>query len=55
MVGCEEALPMLRTVARSRPSGPPSPFPIGAYAFLVRPWARTWGVDATEAATMLPG
>jgi hypothetical protein len=29
--------------------------PIGAYALLVRPWMRRWGVDATEAATVMPG
>ena len=29
--------------------------PIGAYAFLVRPWMQRWGVDATEVATLLPG
>jgi len=29
--------------------------PIGAYAFMVRPWMRRWGIDATEAATLLPG
>jgi len=28
--------------------------PVG-YALFVRPWARTWGVDRTEAATILPG
>jgi len=46
---------MLRTVARVTAVGAAIAVPIGAYAFLVRPWARTWGVDETEAATMLPG
>src|SRR6476661_5479944 len=29
--------------------------PVGAYALVVRPWARRWGVDPTEAATIFPG
>jgi hypothetical protein len=29
--------------------------PIGAYAFLLRPWARRWGVDPAEAGAVLPG
>ena len=29
--------------------------PIGAYAFIVRPWQKNWGVDPAEAAKALPG
>lgn len=29
--------------------------PIGAYALIVRPWTRRWGVDAADATRELPG
>jgi hypothetical protein len=46
---------MLGKFARVAVVGAAITAPIGAYAFLVRPWVKRWGVDATEAATMLPG
>jgi hypothetical protein len=46
---------MLRRFIRLAAVGAAVTVPVGVYAFVVRPWAKRWGVDATEAATVLPG